>query len=97
MHCLLRKIPVEPFALSEKTKEEPTEFEVFFRTRIAEYRYILHVKQDLVVYESLDRIKFETRRQSALFVRNGNKVELKGIFGKIKSAKKRKTATNAKK
>ncbi|MBD5474840.1 MAG: ATP-binding protein [Lachnospiraceae bacterium] len=79
-----RKIPVEPFAFSEETKHEPTEFEVFFTTRIAEYRYILHVKQDLVVYESLDRIKLDTGRRSALFVRNGNQVELKGVFGKIK-------------
>lgn len=79
-----RKIPVEPFAFSEETKKEPTEFEVFFRTKIAEYRYILYVKQDLVVFESLDRIKLDTGRRSALFVRNGNKVELKGVFGKIK-------------
>ena len=79
-----RKIPVEPFAFSEETKHEPTEFEVFFTTRIAEYRYILHVKQELVVYESLDRIKIDTGRRSALFVRNGNQVELKGVFGKIK-------------
>ena len=79
-----RKIPVEPFAFSGETKQEPTEFEVFFRTKIAEYRYILHVKQDYVVYESLDRIKLDTRRRSALFVRNGNQVELKGVFGKIK-------------
>lgn len=79
-----RKIPVEPFAFSEKTKKEPTGFEVFFRTKIAEYRYILHVKQDIVVYESLDRIKLDTGRRSALFVRDKNEVELKGVFGKIK-------------
>ena len=79
-----RKIPVEPFAFSEETKKEPTEFEVFFRTKVAEYRYILHVKQYLVVFESLDRIKLDTGRRSALFVRNENEVELKGVFGKIK-------------
>lgn len=79
-----RKIPVEPFAFSEETRKQPTEFEVFFRTDIAEYRYILHVKQDSVVYESLDRIKLDTGRRSALFVRNGNEVDLKGVFGKIK-------------
>ena len=79
-----RKIPVEPFAFSEETKKEPTEFELFFRTAIAEYRYILHVRQEFVVYESLDRIKLNTGRRSALFVRIGNEVELKGVFGKIK-------------
>ena len=80
-----RKIPVEPFAFSEETKKEPTEFEVFFRTEIAKYRYILHVKKDLVVYESLDRIQIDTGRRSALFVRNGNQVELKGVFGKYRN------------
>lgn len=79
-----RKIPVEPFAFSEETKKQSTEFELFFRTKIAEYRYILHVKQDIVMYESLDRIKLDTGRRSALFVRKENEVELKGVFGKIK-------------
>ena len=75
---------MEPFAFSEETRKEPTQFEVFFRTDAAEYRYILHVSQDIVAYESLDRIKLDTGRRSALFVRNDNEVDLKGVFGKIK-------------
>ncbi len=82
----VRKIPVEPFAFSEKMKNEPTEFEVFFRTEIAEYRYILHMKQDIVIYESLDRVRLDTGRRSALFVRDKNAIELKGVFGKLKSS-----------
>lgn len=80
----VRKIPVEPFAFSEQTKKEPTEFEVFFRTKKAEYRYILHVKEDMVIYESLDRVKMDTGRRSALFCRDAETTELKGIFGKFK-------------
>lgn len=80
----VRKIPVEPFAFSEDSKNEPTEFEVFFRTEIAEYRYVLQIKQDVVIYESLDRIKMETGRRSALFMRNSEGVSLKGDFGKFK-------------
>lgn len=80
----VRKIPVEPFAFSEDSKNEPTEFEVFFRTEIAEYRYVLQIKQDVVIYESLDRIKMETGRRSALFMRNSEEVSLKGDFGKFK-------------
>ena len=79
-----RKIPVEPFAFSEQTKDEPTEFELFFRTEKAEYRYILHVKGDEVVYESLDRVKMDTGRRSALFRRDTDSTELKGIFGRLK-------------
>ena len=78
-----KRIIVEPFAFSE-CKNEPTEFELFFRTDLAEYRYILHVKRDVVVYESLDRVKLETGRRSALFTRDENGAELKGAFAKLK-------------
>lgn len=80
---LQRRIVVEPFAFSE-SKNEPTEFELFFRTDLAEYRYILQVKHDDVLYESLDRIKLETGRRSALYKRDENEIELKGDFSKLK-------------
>ncbi len=79
---LQKRIIVEPFAFSD-SKNEPTEFELFFRTKIAEYRYILHVKRDVVVYESLDRVKFETGRRSALYTRDEKGIELKGSFAKL--------------
>lgn len=78
-----KKIIIEPFAFSER-KNEPTEFELFFRTDVAEYRYILQVKRDFVVYESLDRVKLETGRRSALFTRDENGIQLKGAFSKLK-------------
>ena len=80
---LQKRIIVEPFAFSE-CKNEPTEFELFFRTDLAEYRYILHVKRDVVMYESLDRVKLETGRRSALFTRDEHGTELKGAFAKLK-------------
>lgn len=80
---LQKRIIVEPFAFSE-SKNEPTEFELFFRTNLAEYRYILQVKRDVVVYESLDRVKLETGRRSALFTRDENGIDLKGAFVKLK-------------
>ncbi len=80
----IRKTPAEPFIFSEKTKDAPTEFEVFFRTRTAEYRYIMHLKKEAVVYESLDRVKLDTKRRSALFVRDEDAIVLKGVFGKLK-------------
>ena len=81
----VRKIPVVPFAFSEEGKNSPTEFEVFFRTKLTEYRYILHIKKDIVVYESLDRVKLDTGRKSALFKREtGKDIEVKGVFTKFK-------------
>lgn len=80
----VRKIPVEPFAFSKQAQNAPTEFELFFRTKKAEYRYILHVKRDEIIYESLERVKMDTKRRSALFRRDAESTELKGIFGKLK-------------
>ena len=80
---LQKKLIIEPFAFSEETKNEPTEFEIFFRTEMAEYRYILHVKRDIVVYECLDRVKLDTGRRSALFERE-EEIVLKGVFAKLK-------------
>ena len=79
-----RKILAEPFAFTEERRNMPTEFEIFFRTMAAEYRYILHVRKENVIYESLDRIKMETGRRSALFVREGNRIDLKGTFSKFR-------------
>lgn len=73
-----------PFAFSEASRKAPTEFELFFRTETSEYRYILHVKEEDIIYEQLDRIKKETGRKSALFSRNGTGIELKGVLGGLK-------------
>lgn len=80
----MKKILIEPFAFGEKEKEAPTEFELFFRTKTAEYRYVLTVKKDIVLYERLDRVKFDTGRRSALFDRSSEGIELKGEFARLK-------------
>lgn len=80
----MKKILIEPFAFGEKEKEAPTEFELFFRTKMAEYRYVLTVKKDIVLYERLDRVKFDTGRRSALFERSSEGIGLKGEFARLK-------------
>ena len=80
----MKKILIEPFAFGEKEKEAPTEFELFFRTKTVEYRYVLTVKKDIVLYERLDRVKFDTGRRSALFERSSEGIELKGEFARLK-------------
>lgn len=80
----LARTTVSPYMFSEEDRNKPTEFEVFFRTKAAEYRYVLHVLHEVVVYESLDRIKMDTGRKSALFVRNSDEIKLKGVFAKLK-------------
>ncbi len=80
---LQKKLIIEPFAFAQEEKNESTEFEIFFRTELAEYRYRLYVRRDVVVYESLDRVKLDTGRRSALFERD-EEIVLKGVFSKLK-------------
>ena len=82
----MKKLVIEPFAFDEGTRNEPTEFELFFRTEMAEYRYELTVKKEVIEYERLDRIKLETGRRSALFERDEDEITLKGAFAKLKTS-----------
>ena len=82
----IKRILIEPFAFSAETVNAPTEFELFFRTALAEYRYELTVRKDVIEYERLDRVKLETGRRSALFERDENEITLKGVFSKLKTS-----------
>ena len=82
----MKKLVIEPFAFEEGTRNEPTEFELFFRTTMAEYRYELIVKKEVIEYERLDRIKLETGRKSALFERDEDEITLKGAFARLKTS-----------
>lgn len=82
----MKKLVIEPFAFSEETVDTPTEFEVFFRTSLAEYRYELTIKKDVIEYERLDRVKLETGRRSALFERDEVGIVLKGAFARLKTS-----------
>lgn len=82
----MKKLVIEPFAFDEGTRNEPTEFELFFRTTMAEYRYELTVKKEVIEYERLDRIKLETGRKSALFERDEDEIILKGAFARLKTS-----------
>ena len=78
------KYPVKPFMFSEEGRNNPTEFEIFFRTGVAEYKYVLHIQGGVVVNECLYRVKLETGRKSALFLRKGDEINLKGVFARLK-------------
>ena len=82
----MKKLVIEPFAFSEETVDTLTEFEVFFRTSLAEYRYELTIKKDVIEYERLDRVKLETGRRSALFERDEVGIVLKGAFARLKTS-----------
>lgn len=81
-----KPISITPFLLDNNSKNEPTEFTIFFRTKKAEYRYILHVLNEVVVYESLYKKNIKGSRYSALYERKNNEVSLFGAFKKLQTS-----------
>lgn len=73
-------VRVQPFRFDKVTADSPSEFEIYFQTGEAEYRYILHVQEERIVYEALDRVLFETKRKSALFERDEQEVHMRGAL-----------------
>ena len=80
----MKSFEIVPFAFDEESKNNPTEFEIFFQTTKAEYRYILHVLRETIVYESLSMRKVETNRTTEIFEREDGKITMGDGFGKLK-------------
>lgn len=80
-----RKMPLVPFLLDPKSKNKPIEFTLFFRTKKAEYRYVLHVLKEDVIFETLDKKNINGTRYTSLFERVNNAVTLNGTFKKLQA------------
>ena len=67
-----------PFLFDENSRNQPTEFELTFRTKHAQYHYCLSIFNNAVESESLSQIKTPcTRRRSVmLYQRNKDEIEL---------------------
>ena len=61
-----------PFKFNESSLESPSEFELFFRTLNAEYRYNLKIKKNIIVYESLHKQNINGVRPSKIFIRDSS-------------------------
>ncbi|MCR5737342.1 MAG: ATP-binding protein [Eubacterium sp.] len=80
----MKNLEIVPFAFDVESKNSPTEFEIFFQTTKAEYRYILHVQRETIVYESLSMRKVETNRITDIFERQDGKISMGDGFSKLK-------------
>lgn len=80
-----KKHRILPFKLNSLSLDEPTDFELIFKTKQAEYKYNLSVKDDVIIFESLFMYKLESKRLIKLFTREHNtqiiinKTKFKGI------------------
>lgn len=76
-------VAVNPFAFDPVQADAPTEFVIYFCGILAEYRYELHAHGSEIVYEKLDRKKYETKKVSNIFYRNEDELHLTGEFSKL--------------
>lgn len=82
------KQEVEPFLYDTTSKNEPTEFRIFFRVTIYEYQYYLAFLNGEIVSESLSRKKIGGKKPARLFDREGSEIDLGPML------KKENVATN---
>lgn len=63
-----------PYKFSDKN--EPTDFELFYRKNKEEYRYNISFLKGRIVYESLYVLTENAKKPTKIFIREGNKIEL---------------------
>lgn len=77
-----QKVNCEPFLYDEKSRNEPTEFNLYFRQNGSDYRYYAAIKNDIVISESLFRRGIGAKKSAVLFEREENSIELGASIGK---------------
>ena len=77
-----QKVVAEPFMFDSISKDEPTEFEIFFRTEKYEYRYYLAILRDEIYAEILDRKTIGGKKPAHIFYREGEELTLGTILSK---------------
>lgn len=65
-----------PFLFNETSKNEPTEFKLYFRINNNEFCYYLAIKNNEISSESLYRKAISGKKTALLFEREGNNIEL---------------------
>ena len=76
-----QKIPVTPYLFDEKSQNEPTRFQLFFRSGEYEYRYYLVLLHDEILTETLYRRKLGASRAAKIFDRDHGRIVLGTLLG----------------
>lgn len=73
---LQQRVDAVPYLLNHTSKEEPTEFLIYFRTEENEFRYYLAIDRDEVVSESLSRKGLGSKKPALIFERDSGMIKL---------------------
>lgn len=72
-----------PFLLDDNSRNESTEFQVFFRTNGNEYQYNLEIRNEEIVSESLSWRTIGGKKTGVVFERNSNEIALGSSINRI--------------
>lgn len=72
-----------PFLLDDKSRNESTEFQVFFRTNGNEYQYNLGIRKEEIVSESLSWRTIGGKKTGVVFERDFSEIDLGASINKI--------------
>lgn len=76
------RINCSPFLFDAESKDQPTEFEIYFRRGKNEYRYNLSLLNDGIVFEALFWRTIGGKRTGTVFMREGNDITLGASINK---------------
>lgn len=79
-----RKEEIIPFALDNESCNNPTEFVLFLKCEIGEYKYQINIFDNEIIYEKLEILNYLTRRVSKLFIRENNEIKMFNELSKLK-------------
>ena len=84
---LQQSMSCEPFSLDADSKNEPTEFNIYFRTQKNEFRYYIAVKNDIIVSEVLHRRSLGGKKTAIIFEREEDEIILGASINKARVSK----------
>ena len=84
---LQQETDCEPFALDSNSKNDPTEFNIYFRTEKNEFRYYIALKSGVVISEVLQRRSIGGKKTALIFEREGDDITLGASINKARVSK----------
>lgn len=84
---LQQSMSCEPFSLDADSKNEPTEFNIYFRTQKNEFRYYIAIKNDIIVSEVLHRRSLGGKKTAIIFEREESDIILGASINKARVSK----------
>ena len=78
---------IKPYMFDDESKNEPTEFQIYFSTESNEYRYNLSIQNNIIINESLYKKGFKAKKPAKIFEREKENISLGESLKKSSASK----------